>query len=176
MKISKNKAVSLCYELRLNGDNGEIIQTVDSNNPMKFIFGVESLIVGFERNIEGLKTGDNFSFLLPCEEAYGAAREELVLEIEKSSFKADAEIENDFFVEGKAIPMCDSEGNRLDGVVVEVKDNSVIMDFNHPLSDEDLFFSGTITDVREATAEEIQQKTIHCSPSSCGSCGGGCSA
>ena len=175
MVISKNKVVSLSYELRLSNGDGEVIQTVGADNPLRFTFGTNSLIAGFERNVEGLKTGDSFAFVLACEEAYGEAREELVVEIPKASFIVDTEIDNDLFFEGNTIPMHDSKGNRLNGVVVEVKDDSVIMDFNHPLSDEDLYFSGTIVEVREATEEELKQADAGCASSGgCVGCSGGC--
>ena len=172
MTVSKNKVVSLTYELRLNGADGEVIQTVDVQQPLVFIFGTNSLIPGFERNVDGLKIGDNFSFLLPCEEAYGASREDLVLELPKASFIVDTDVDNDLFFEGNTIPLQDSQGNRMDGVVVEVKDDTVVMDFNHPLSDESLYFSGSIVGIREASDEELNKCS---SAGKCDGCSGGCS-
>jgi len=175
MNISKNKVVSLSYELRVDGKDGEIIETVDAANPLTFIFGTDSLVPGFERNIENLQTGDRFSFLLTCEEAYGPAIEDAVVEIPKTAFMVDGEIDHDLLFEGNAIPMTDSSGNQLNGVVAEVKKDSVVMDFNHPLAGDDLFFSGAVVDVREATPEELQNGRVFCSPSSCEGCGGSCS-
>ena len=176
MNISKNKVVSLSYELRTEGKDGEIIETVDANHPLMFIFGTGSLIPGFERNVENLKTGDRFAFLLGCEEAYGAAVEEAVQEIPITTFVVDGEIDHDMLFEGNAIPMMDSNGNRLNGVVVEIKDDTVVMDFNHPLAGDDLYFSGTVVDVREATAEELKHGRVasNCSSGGCSGCGGGC--
>jgi len=177
MNISKNKVVSLSYELRADGKDGEIIETVDAAHPMMFIFGINSLIPGFERNVENLKTGDSFAFLLGCEEAYGPAIEEAVQEVPITVFMADGEIDNDTLFEGNAIPMMDSNGNQLNGVVVEIKDDVVVMDFNHPLAGDDLFFSGTVVDVREATPEELRNGRVisNCSSGSCSGCGGSCS-
>jgi FKBP-type peptidyl-prolyl cis-trans isomerase SlyD len=75
-------------------------------------------------------------------------------------------------VEGAAIPMRNSQGEQLNGIVVEVKDDKVVMDFNHPLAGDDLYFSGTVVNVREATPEELERG--NCSSGSCGGCGGGC--
>ena len=175
MNISKNTVVSLSYELRLDNKDGEVIETVGADRPLSFIFGTGSLVPGFERHITNLKTGDVFSFLLACEEAYGQAIEEAVVEIPKTAFIIDGEIDNEMFVEGNAIPMIDSQGNRLNGVIAEVKDDSVIMDFNHPLAGDDLYFSGTVVDVRDATPEEIAHGLRNnCSSNDCGSCGGSC--
>ena len=175
MNISKNKVVSLSYELRTDGKDGEIIETVGADRPLSFIFGAGSLVPGFERNVANLKTGDHFAFLLACEEAYGAAIEEAVVEIPKTAFIMDGEIDNDMFFEGNAVPMVDSQGNHLNGVIAEVKDDSVVMDFNHPLAGDDLFFTGTVVDVREATPEELAHGLRNNCPSDgCGSCGGNC--
>ena len=176
MNISKNKVVSLSYELRLDGKDGEIIETVGAERPLTFIFGTKSLVPGFERNVENKKTGDHFEFLLNCEEAYGPALDEAVVKIPITAFVVDGEIDYDLLVEGNTIPMTDSNGNRLNGVVVEIKDDKVVMDFNHPLAGDNLFFSGTVVDVREATSEELQRGRVsaNCSPSDCSGCGGGC--
>jgi len=176
MNISKNKVVSLSYELRTDGKDGEIIETVGDNQPLMFIFGTNSLVPGFERNVENLKTGDHFAFLLVCEEAYGPALEEAVVEIPISAFVVDGEIDHDLLFEGNAIPMTDSNGNRLNGVVVEIKGDTVVMDFNHPLAGDNLFFSGKVVDVREATSEELERGRVftNCSSGGCGGCGGGC--
>ncbi|MDR1155128.1 MAG: FKBP-type peptidyl-prolyl cis-trans isomerase [Bacteroidales bacterium] len=176
MNISKNKVVSLSYELRLDGKDGEIIETVGADRPLVFIFGTDSLVPGFERNIENLKIGDHFAFLLGCEEAYGPALEEAMVEIPKTSFIVDGEIDNDMLFEGNTIPMTDLQGNRLSGVIAEIKTDSVMVDFNHPLAGDDLFFAGAVVGVREATAEELAQRHIHadCSSGDCGGCSGCC--
>jgi len=176
MNISKNKVVSLSYELRVDGKDGEIIETVDAGNPLMFIFGTNSLVPGFERNIENKKTGDHFAFLLDCEEAYGPALEEAVVEIPVTVFVVDGEIDNNLLSVGNAIPMTDSNGNRLNGVVVEVKNDKVVMDFNHPLAGDNLYFAGTVVDVREATPAELQRGSVYanCSSSDCSGCSGEC--
>jgi FKBP-type peptidyl-prolyl cis-trans isomerase SlyD len=176
MKISKNKVVSISYELRVDGKDGEHIETVGEEHPLVFIFGTNSLVPGFERHVENLKTGDNFAFLLNCEEAYGSALEDAVVEIPKTAFIIDNEINNDMFFEGNVVPMIDSQGNHLNGVIAEVRDNTVIMDFNHPLAGDDLYFSGKVVDVRDATSDELEHGHIHspCSSGGCDSCGGSC--
>ena len=176
MNISKNKVVSLSYVLRVDDKDGKIIETVDGNRPLTFIFGTGSLVPGFERHVENLKTGDRFAFLLPCEDAYGPANEDAVAEVPITAFVVDGEIDHEMLAEGNVIPMIDSNGNRLNGVVVEVKDDTVVIDFNHPLAGDDLYFSGTVEDVREATAEELKRGHVltNCSSGGCEGCGGGC--
>lgn len=175
MIISKNRVVSLAYLLRLGDGKGEVMETASDSRPLMFIFGTGSMLPGFERRIENLKTGDSFAFLLKCEEAYGPAQEDAIMEIPKTNFAIDGEIDDDMLVVGNSIPMTDADGNRWNGIVVEVRDDSVLLDLNHPLAGDDLFFSGTVVGVRKATVEELERGYVSgCSPDGCDGCNGGC--
>lgn len=171
MIIEKNKVVSLVYELRIDDSNGEVIESLNDSKPLTFIYGTGALLPKFESNISGLKVGDPFKFGLDCDDAYGMATEEAVIEIPKHVFEVEGAFDSEMVKEGNAIPMMDGDGNRLNGVVVSVNPETVTMDFNHPLAGENLHFQGKIVEVREATAEELQHGHIH---SSAEGCGGGC--
>jgi len=58
-------------------------------------------------------------------------------------------------------PMMDQEGNKLPGRIMEINEEDVLMDFNHPLAGKELHFTGEITDVRMATSEELEHGHIH---------------
>ena len=73
---------------------------------------------------------------------------------------------------GNMIPMMDAEGRRMNGKVVTIEEEVVKMDFNHPMAGNDLFFKGQVTDVREATEEELHHGHIHGNGGGCG-CGSG---
>ncbi|MTU74588.1 peptidylprolyl isomerase, partial [Parabacteroides merdae] len=77
---------------------------------------------------------------------------------------------------GNTVPMMDSNGNRMNGSVLEVKEDVVVMDFNHPLAGETLHFNGEVIDVHEPTAEEIAALTAPAGGCGCGcdDCGSGC--
>ena len=64
MEVTKDKVVSLTYELRVDNNQGEIIETVDRNSPLTFLFGTGSLLPKFEDYLAGLKIGDAFDFNL----------------------------------------------------------------------------------------------------------------
>lgn len=170
MIIEKNKVVSLIYELRVDGTNGEVVESLKDDKPLTFIYGTGALLPKFEDNINGLKVGDAFNFLLECEDAYGKATEEALVEIPKHVFEVEGQFDNELVCEGNAIPMMDGEGNRLNGVVVAVNPETITMDFNHPLAGDNLHFSGKVVEIREATEEEIQHGHAH----SAGGCGSSC--
>jgi len=161
MKVSKNKVVTLTYKLQLNDENGEVIQIVDEKKPFVSLFGVGTLLPAFEENMDGLNPNDEFSFKLTAEDGYGNPSDEMIVELEKKIFEIDGKIDDEMVAIGKNITMQDQNGNPLDGKVLAIKDDSVIMDFNHPLAGENLFFSGKIIDVRDATEEEMSHGHVH---------------
>ena len=172
MTITKDKVVSLSYELKVNN---EIIDNAVAEYPLVFLYGHGQLLPLFEEKIKGLKVGDTFDFMVPCEEGYGKVNEMAVVELPKDIFKIDGEIPSDLLEVGRSLPMRDNEGNALNGMIVDIKDEVVVMDFNHPLAGQDLYFTGKVVDVRDASAEELQHGHIHSNNNSCGdSCGSGC--
>ncbi len=173
MIISKDSVVSVTYELKIANGDGEIVEKVNDNNPLTFLLGHGNLLPKFETNLTGLTTGDLFDFKLTSEEAYGKISKEAIVNLPKSLFMVDGEIDNELLKAGKIVPMMDQSGNRFNGKVLEYKGDDVKMDFNHPLAGEDLHFKGQVVGIREATDEEMQHGHIH-QAHSCSSCESSC--
>ena len=177
MNVSEKKFVSLSYELYVEGEDStpELMETATKDRPLKFTFGVGTMLEKFEENLKGLTVGDEFDFIIPAKEAYGEYKESNVLDLDKKLFEVDGEIDSDVVFLGNVVPMIDSEGRRLSGTVLEISDNVVVMDFNHPLAGETLHFKGEVLEVRDATEEEIEAANIQqCSPYDCDGCKCGC--
>jgi len=171
MKVQQNNVVSLTYELRRSEENGEILETVSNENPLVFLYGTGSMLPKCEENLAGLKSGDSFQFDLRAAEAYGELNQDAIVNVPVSAFEVNGVVDQNLLRVGNNIPMQDNQGNRLNGRVVEITDEYARMDFNHPLAGEHLFFNGTITDIREATEEELSHGHIHaggCSGCGCG--------
>ncbi len=151
----------MTYTLHFNDENGEVIQKVDESRPFVQMFGVGALLPAFESNLAGMGKGDTFGFHLNADEAYGNTSEEAILELEKKIFEIDGKINTEMVAEGKMVTMQDQHGNPIDGKVVAIKDDSVIMDFNHPLAGKNLYFEGSILDVRDASEEELSHGHAH---------------
>jgi len=179
MKIEANKMVSLIYELRESGAEGRIIEVLDESRPLSFIFGTGRLLPVFESNISSLTNGDAFSFSLDPEVAYGERREEMVINVPVSVFETDGKLNSDICFVGNEVPMMDNEGHPLTGVINEITDEHVRMDFNHPMAGIGLYFTGKIIDVREATEQELAGTNMNscsgCNSSEHSGCSGGCS-
>ena len=155
MKISKDKVVSLTYDLSVVDENGAKthVETADTENPMVFLYGVSGLPDKFEENLNGLEEGETFSFSLQAEDGYGDYDENALVNIPKNVFEVDGSIPDGMLEVGNFIPMADNEGNQMQGRVTGVEDEEVLMDFNHPLAGQTMHFDGKVVSVREATAE-----------------------
>jgi FKBP-type peptidyl-prolyl cis-trans isomerase SlyD len=175
MKVEKNKMVSLIYELRESDSEGRVIETLDEKRPLTFIYGTGRLLPFFETNIHELDNGEKFNFTLSAEMAYGERREDMVIDVPKSVFETDGKLNEDICQVGNEVPMMDSDGNPLNGIINEIGDDFVKMDFNHPMAGIDLYFAGRIVEVRDATDYELASTTHSCSGCDCGTDSSGCS-
>lgn len=165
MKIQHNAVVAVNYTLRVlevADEQGEIIEETQAGNPFVFLFGGGGLIEGFETNLNGLGIGDAFDFLVTPDKGYGDYHQDHVVSLPKSAFLDEAGAFDDEMVAiGNVLPMRDSEGNQLEGLVLDVTDENVTLDFNHPLSGKMLRFNGTVQSIRPATSEEIAHGHVH---------------
>jgi len=174
MKIGTNKVVALSYTLEVDGD---VMETVKADKPMKFIFGTGYLLPKFEENVINKEVGESFDFKLSAKEGYGEENPDAIVELPKDMFMVDGNIEEGLLTVGNVLPMQDSDGNRLQGSIDEIKDEVVVMNFNHPLAGADLHFTGTVVAVREATQQELThglsgEKDTSCSSDGCSGCSG----
>jgi FKBP-type peptidyl-prolyl cis-trans isomerase SlyD len=158
LPVAPNHVVSISYTLSLA--DGEVADFAEADEPLVFIHGIGQTLEAFDARLEGLNVGDGFSFQLPAEEGYGMHTDEWIVELPKSVFGGD-DIPADLLQLGAMLPMQDQDGNPMDGEVIEIGDDTVKMDFNHPLAGEALHFTGTILAVREATAEELDHGHVH---------------
>ncbi|MDZ4824067.1 MAG: FKBP-type peptidyl-prolyl cis-trans isomerase [Flavobacteriales bacterium] len=150
MKISNGKKVEVHYTLRADGPEGEIEEQTTAEEPLSFIFGSDSMLPKFEAALHGLSAGEKFTIFIPCAEAYGDESDEHLLEFPKSEFIGDdGEMDEELFEVGEVVPMSTPDGNTIYGVMTEIKLNTVIIDFNHPMAGDDLYFEGEVLSVSE---------------------------
>lgn len=167
MVIGDFTHVTLSYTLRVDSFEGRIIETVSESKPLTFVFGDGSLLENFENKSKGLSPNDNFDFSLTPDQAYGYTDENAIISIPLNAFEVNGSVDYEMVKLGNYVPMRDEQGNKLNGLVLEINDETVKMDFNHPLAGEMLFFKGTINQVRQVKEEDYENNH------SC-SCGGGC--
>lgn len=182
MKIAKNNVVEFCYELEVDG---QIVDRTTKERPLDYIHATGSLLPKLEEAVEGMEPGDRFDVTLSPADGYGEIDPARIIDLPKAAFEVNGEIREDLLVPGNTIPMMNSMGGVVPGVVLEVTAESVKMDLNHQMAGKTLHFTGEIISVREATEKELTEGLhgeylhtcgcggCHSGGGDCGSCGGG---
>ncbi len=160
MKAAPNTVVKLTYELR-NEPNGQVADAADRDNPFAFLFGHGNVLEQFEKNLEGLIAGNQFNFSLTAEEGYGEYDEQAVIQLDKSVFDVDGQPQDDMLFVGNVVPLQDQHGNPFQGRIVNIADDKVTVDLNHPFAGKPLLFSGEVLEVREAHPVELEHGHVH---------------
>ena len=154
MKIEAKKVVAISYEVEVDGN---IVDSAKEEKPLEYIQGTRMIIPMLERELEGKEAGDGFKCTIPPEEAYGEYDLTRVFDIPKSSFMVNGTLREDLLEVGKFIPMFNSSGEVCHGMIVEIKEDKVTMDFNAPMAGKTLNFKGKVISVRDATEKELQE-------------------
>jgi FKBP-type peptidyl-prolyl cis-trans isomerase SlyD len=134
MAIQPNQKVAIEYELTVDGN------VVDSNvgrEPLEFQFGAGQIIPGLESRIAHLNSGESAEVTVPAAEAYGEYNEEAMQVVPKTQLQG---IEEEITV-GMPLHGQSPDGNPIEVVVKEVRDDEIVVDFNHPLAGKDLTFA-----------------------------------
>jgi FKBP-type peptidyl-prolyl cis-trans isomerase SlyD len=157
MKINPQHVVSLTYDLYVDKDGAEVLaEKATEEQPLTFLYGAGQMLPKFEENLSALSTGDSYDFRLAAEDAYGNFDEEAVANLPKEMFSG-----TDIPEIGSILPLQDNNGNRFEGQVVSVAEDSIIVDLNHPMAGQELHFKGNILNVRPATPEELSHGHAH---------------
>jgi len=166
-----NKYINVAYKLYTD-DEGEreLIEEATTERPFQFITGFGTTLEAFEEEILKLNKGDHFDFTIAKNKAYGEYNDEHVIDLPKKVFEIDGHFDKEHIVVDAVVPLMDAEGHRFNCSVVEVKEDAVTVDLNHPLAGCDLNFVGEVTESREATNEEIEGMVNRMNGEGC-SCG-----
>ena len=146
MMINTGSEVVFHFSIKLS-DGSVADSTKVSGKPAKLIMGDGSLTPGFEACLLGLEAGQDASFTLPPEQAFGMPNPDNIYYVERDKFGPEVNPE-----EGAIIAFTQPDGSELPGVVRSVAGQSVTVDFNHPLSGQKLTFDVEIIEVKNAEA------------------------
>jgi FKBP-type peptidyl-prolyl cis-trans isomerase SlyD len=176
MKIAQNTVVEFSYDLEVDG---QIVDQTTKERPLDYIHGTGSLLPKLEAHIEGMEPGDKFDVTLSPVDGYGEVDPSRIIDLPKTAFEVNGEIREDLLVPGNTIPMMNSMGGVIPGVVIEVTEDSVKMDLNHQMAGKTLHFTGEVISVREATEKELTEglhgEYVHtCGCGGCHGHGGDC--
>ncbi len=145
MAIEANQIVSLEYEVR---DGDKVVDSNVGGAPLVFMYGKGQIIPGLEAGIEKMEIGEKADVLVKPADAYGEYNPDATQEVPADQFAGiDLEVGMTLYGQGE-------DGGTVQVTVKEIKEDTVVIDFNHPLAGKDLMFTVTVNNVREATAEE----------------------
>ncbi|MCD4753397.1 MAG: peptidylprolyl isomerase [Anaerolineaceae bacterium] len=164
--IEKNVIVSLDYILTVDG---EVADSTAGREPLPYIHGHNNLIKGLEDQLAGLKVGEKKTVVVEPEDGYGVVDPEARAEMDRSRFPEDFNFEI-----GKSIRLNAEDGKILTAQILEIGDDVISLDFNHPLAGKVLNFDVSINDLREATEIELAYGRVNAG--GCASCAGSCSS
>lgn len=152
----------------------KLLYETESQRPVAFVTDMGLMIDAFEQKLSELNPGDNFDFVLKAEEAFGLRDEDLVRPLPRKAFEVNGKFMENEIYPGAEVPLMDNEGNQFRGIITEVTATEVTVDLNNPLAGQDLQFTGTVLENREATLQEIEKTAkILSGECGCGGCGGG---
>lgn len=176
MEQMSHKYVTVAYDLYSDNAEGihELIERAPVEHPFQFISGMGMTLDLFEEKVLACGAGETFDFTLAVDDAYGPYMDEHVIELGKDVFSVNGRFDKNMIYPGNVIPLVNADGNRFQGLVLEVKENSVVLDLNHPLAGRELHFKGQVVVSRDATMEEIQGVINMMSGEGCGCGCGGC--
>lgn len=157
--IIDNKVVILHYAVSDSDDT--LIDSSYDHSPLSVIQGSHYLIPGLEAALVGHKAGDKFEVSVSAENAYGQREDGFVQTVPKDMFGGIEDLEV-----GSQLRATTDEGEQT-VIVIDVQDDAITVDGNHPLAGIDLKFDVEILEVRDATAEELAHGHVHSEDGSC---------
>lgn len=152
MPIAKDHVVSMNYTLK--NDKGEIIDQ-SKGDPLVYLHGHKNIVPGLEKELSGLSVGDSKSVKVSPKEGYGEYQDGLKFPMPK------AQLGDDIPPLGSLVQLQNEKEQVFVARIVEITDEQLLLDANHPLAGENLNFEIEITDVRAAQPEEIAHGHVH---------------
>ncbi len=153
MQIAQNSVVAFHYTL--TNDAGEVLDSSEGRDPLTYLHGAGNIIPGLEKQLEGRTNGDKLTVAVEPNEGYGEVQPALVQEVPRDAFQGVEEVQP-----GMQFQAQTQEGPLM-VTVTKVEGDTVTVDGNHPLAGEKLNFDVEITEVREATEDEVSHGHVH---------------
>jgi FKBP-type peptidyl-prolyl cis-trans isomerase SlyD len=153
LKVQDGHVVSMDYTLQVDG---EVLDTSSGHEPLEFLQGAGNIIPGLEQELYGMLIGESKKVIVQPDEGYGALDPEAFVEVPKEQFPPTIPLET-----GIEIQVTNQDGKPMSARIDSVSDDSVRLDFNHPLAGKELHFDVKVVSLREATDEENEHGHAH---------------
>ena len=154
LTVADGMVVTMDFSLHL--DDGELIDASDEGEPIQFLQGHGEIVYGLEQALYGVAVGEQRDVTVEPSGAYGDVDPDAFEEVPLDAFPPDASLEP-----GMELQVSDNAGETYDAHIAEILPDSVLLDLNHPLAGETLYFSVKIVGLRKATSEELAHGHAH---------------
>jgi len=143
-QVQNGDKIKVHYHGKLR--SGETFDTSDGREPLEFTVGSGQVIKGFDEGVKGMQVGDKKTVEIPVLDAYGEKQQEMMIEFPKDQFPADMNPEV-----GMQLMMSNGSGQQFPVTVAEVKEESIVLDANHPLAGQELIFDLELVSIEPAS-------------------------
>lgn len=140
-QVKKGDTIKVHYKGTLQ--DGSIFDSSEGREPLEFTVGENMVIHGFDHGVIDMNVGDKKTLNIPCLEAYGEINEDLMIEVPKAELPAELGEPQ----VGTQLSMVSPEGYEMPVEIVEVKENSILLNGNHPLAGADLIFDVELVEI-----------------------------
>ena len=151
--VQKDVVVSMEYSLQVDGEE---IDSSEGQDPLQFLVGHGNIISGLEREMMGMKLGDSKDVAIPPADAYGEFDDQAYMSVPRVEFPTDMPLE-----EGLELSVRDDSGQSRYARVDAIAEDTITLNFNHPLAGDELHFNVKIVGLREPTNEELEHGHVH---------------
>lgn len=139
-QVKSGDKIKVHYHGKLT--SGETFDSSAGREPLEFEVGSGMVIPGFDEGVTGMSVGEKKTVNIPFSEAYGPKNQDMIIEMPKDRFPADMELEISM-----PLMMSDQQGQQFQVTIVEIKDDTVMLDANHPLAGQDLIFDLELVEI-----------------------------
>ncbi|MBL6749355.1 MAG: peptidylprolyl isomerase [Nevskia sp.] len=153
MQIADRCVASFHYTL--TNDKGEVLDSSSGREPLAYLHGAGNIVPGLEKAMSGRAMGDKFAVDVTPEEGYGVHDPNLVQVVPKSAFRGAGELRPGMQFRA------DSSRGPMSVVITAIRGEEVTVDGNHPLAGATLHFQIEVTEVRQASSEELTHGHVH---------------
>lgn len=155
-RVGPGKIIEMKYELREDDANGQVLEIMDEQWPLKFLFGKGTMLPVFEEYLGVLEEGQQFEFTLAPEDAYGQHDIDQVVMVYKDELVLSDRHPYEMLDAGDYVQLQTVEGKKLTGEIKDKTDQFLVVDCNHSMAGKKLHFKGQILFVRPARADEME--------------------
>ncbi|MFZ5855535.1 MAG: FKBP-type peptidyl-prolyl cis-trans isomerase [Chloroflexota bacterium] len=152
-KVADGQVVSMEYTLRVDG---KVVDSSESGDPLEYLHGAANIIPGLEREMDGMAVGESKTVIVSAADGYGEMDEEAFIEVPRSEFPKDMPLKP-----GLEMELSGPEGQPMYARVESMEGETVVLNMNHPLAGKELHFDVKVTNLRDATDEEMDHGHAH---------------